>query len=226
MRRLAVAATMCFLLGIAFAWAADEQKAEKKDKNAKKWVFVDLQSKANKKLKEDFHGSMFPGNNLESLPQGEQTFEGVKFKIGEKFIQLPSTQQEVAELPEKIEDIKVDAKVAKLHILHATGWRADDDTIIGEYTVNWDDGSSVTIPIVYGKDVLDWWVLSDSPEPTRSKVAWKGENEGSKQANATIRLYLTTWENPKSDKKIKSIDYSTTKQTPAAPFCIAITGEP
>jgi hypothetical protein len=217
MRRFA-ACLVCFL-GVALAWAADDKKDDKK------WSFVDLQPKANQKLKEDFHGNAFPGNNLESLPQGEQTFEGVKFKIGEGLIQLTSTQQEVADKPEKVEGIKVDAACVKLHILHATGWRADDDTIIGEYTVNWDDGTSVTIPIVYGKDVLDWWTFSDSPDPSRGKVAWKGESEGSKAGMATIRLYLTTWENPKADKKIKSIDYSTTKQSQSAPFCVAITAE-
>jgi beta-lactamase regulating signal transducer with metallopeptidase domain len=215
---------------IASAWAADDEKEEKKaaDKKAadKKWIFVDLQPKANHKLKEDFHGTRFPGNNLESLPQGEQTLEGVKFKIGESLIQLTSTMQEVADLPEKVEDIKVNAKFAKLHILQAVGWRADDDALVGEYTINWENGSSVTIPIVYGKDVLDWWCYPDSGEPSNGKVAWKGENEGAKTLNATIRLYLTTWENPKPELKVKSIDFSTTKQTQAAPFCVAITGEP
>jgi beta-galactosidase len=128
-------------------------------------------------------------------------------------------------MPEKVEGLKVDAKLARLHILHATAWGTDDGTLIGEYTVNWDDGTSVTIPIEYGKDVLDWWYYPDSGEPTRGKVAWKGENDGAKTLNATIRLYLTTWENPKPDLKIKSIDYSSTKQTQAAPFCVAITGE-
>jgi hypothetical protein len=43
--------------------------------------------------------------------------------------------------------------------------------------------------------------------------------------NAKIRLYLTTWENPKPDKKITAIDYSTTKETPCAPFCVAMSAE-
>jgi hypothetical protein len=40
-----------------------------------------------------------------------------------------------------------------------------------------------------------------------------------------LTLYLTTWENPKPDKKIVAIDYSTTKETDCAPFCVAISGE-
>ena len=157
------------------------------------------------------------------LPAGEQTLEGVKFKIGEGMIQLGS--QTITDKPDKVEGIKVDKKFAKLHILHATGYATDDDTVIGEYTVNWEDGTSVTIPIVFGKDVRDWWYYEDTPEPSRSKVAWKGDNDYAKSLNAKIRLYLTTWENPKPDKKITSIDYSTTKETICAPFCVAMSAE-
>jgi hypothetical protein len=49
--------------------------------------------------------------------------------------------------------------------LHATEWAAEEDTIVGEYTVTWDDDNSVTIPIVYGKDVLDWSYDDGSSEP-------------------------------------------------------------
>jgi hypothetical protein len=229
MNRFPSALALCCVVGASLAWSADDMKADdnkgaKKDADAQ-WVFIDLQPKGNQKLKDDFHGTQFPGNNLASVPQGVQTFEEVKFKIGEQLIQLTSTQDAVADKPEKVEGLKVDAKLTKLHILHATAWQTDDDTLIGEYTVNWDDGSTLTIPIEYGKDVLDWWCNADSPEPTRGKVAWKGDNEGAKTRNATIRLYLTTWENSKPELKIKSIDYSTTKQSPAAPFCVAITGE-
>jgi hypothetical protein len=218
------------LFAVAFAGLslADEKKGDAKkadDKKAadKKWAFIDIQGKTNHKLKDDFHGGAFAGNNLANLPTGEQTLEGVKFKIGEGLIQLGGKMLE--DKPEKVEGIQVDKKLAKLHILHATGWNTDLDTIIGEYTVTWEDDSSVTIPIVYGKDVLDWWTLEGSPEPSRGKVAWKGDNDGAKGSNATIRLYMTTWENPKPDKKVKSIDYSTTKETNCAPFCIAITAE-
>ena len=183
---------------------------------AKKFSYIDLQAKSNQKLKDSFHGST-EGNTLSEVPTGEQTFEGVKFKIGEGMIQLGS--QMVTDRPDKVEGIKVDKKFTRLHILHATGYSTDDDTIIGEYTVNWEDGTSVTIPIVFGKDVRDWWYYEDTPDPTRGKVAWKGSNEYAKSLNAKIRLYLTTWENTKPDKKVTSIDYSTTKETPCAPFC-------
>jgi hypothetical protein len=223
MRRFVLAAGLCSILGVALAWAADDKQADKKDSD-KKWTFVDLQPKANQKLTE----TMSPNradNDLAGLKAGEQTLEGVKFKIGAKLIILGSTQ--LPKLPKKVEGIAVDRKFAKLHLLHATQWYDnDEDAIIGEYVVTWEDDSSVTIPVVYGKDIRDWWYYEDTPEPTRGKVAWKGENEAAKALNAKVRLYLTTWENPKPEKKVKTIDMVATKEgTAAALFCVAMTAE-
>jgi hypothetical protein len=199
---------------LTFALSADEKKADKQKVPDGKFTCIDIQRKANSITKNQFQ---------DSLAQKEQTLEGIKFKVGARFLQLGGTN--LPNLPEKIEGIKVDRKLVKLHILHATGWSADDDTIIAEYVVTWDDDTSVTIPVVYGKDVMDWWYAEDTPDPTRGKVAWMGENDAAKAQGKKIRLYLTTWENPKPDKKVKTIGFSTSKETPCAPFCVALTAE-
>jgi hypothetical protein len=66
--------------------------------------------------------------------------------------------------------------------------------------------------------------MACAPRVTRGKVAWTGVNEASLKQNKNLRLYLTTWENPKPDKKVVSIDY-VSKKTNAGPFCIAMTLE-
>ncbi len=213
MRRFLVTVGVCVMVSAALARAED-----------KKFTYLDLQPRANHKLTDIMHGD-FVGNTLESLKTGEQSLEGVKFKIGEKFIQLGSTHPTLQDKPEKVEEIKVNKKFEKLHILHATGYKTEDDAVVGEYTVTWDDDTQGTIPITYGKDVLDWWYQDNSPVPANSKIAWKGENEAAKARNSKIRLYLTTWENPKPDKKVVKLDFSSTMQTEAAPFCVAMTIE-
>jgi hypothetical protein len=125
----------------------------------------------------------------------------------------------------KIEGIKVARAFTKLHLLHATAWSTADDTIIGEYVVTWDDDTSVTIPIRYGTDLLDWWYDDNSPEPKEAKVAWKGASKQSISVGKRLRLYLATWENPKPQRKVKTIDFTTNKDTPCAPFCVALTAE-
>jgi len=138
--------------------------------------------------------------------------------------------------PNKVEGIKVGGKVcAKIHILHATGYgHAEEDeqgyikdgTKIAEYHIRYEDGKTETIPVVYGEDVRDWWYTDKAKGVTRGKIAWQGDNELAKSFERRIRLYLNTWENPHPTKKIASIDYvKTDPNSPAAPFCVAITLE-
>ena len=96
--------------------------------------------------------------------------------------------------------------------------------MIGEYKVHYDDKSVETIPIVYGKDVRDWFDWDQSKPVTHGKVAWTGENARAKELNLKLRLYVTTWQNPHPDKRVVHIDYSSTN-TACAPFCLAITAE-
>jgi hypothetical protein len=210
MRGLVVGAVVGCVLWSAFAWAEDKQT---------KFTYLDLQPQANQKLKESLGGD---GNDLAEVPQGEQTLAGVKFNIGEGLIQLGSMT--ITDKSEKVEGIKVDRKLTKLYILHSIQVTVEDDTIIGAYTVNYDDKSQETIAIVYGKDVRDWWSSSDDKEATRGKVAWTGENAAVKNAGGKLRLFLTTWKNPEPGKKVVSIDFASTK-TASSPFCVAMSVE-
>jgi hypothetical protein len=106
-------ATIALCWGLSLPAAAEEPK----------FAYIDLEAKATQKLAEKFGNDNREGNFL-TVPKGEQTFEKIKFKIGEGVIQLGS--KVLTEQPEKVEGIKVDKKLAKLHILHATGWRRSE----------------------------------------------------------------------------------------------------
>jgi hypothetical protein len=205
-----------------------------------KFTPVDLAPHINQKMTDNL-GSGRDGNNLINLPKGGGTFAGVNFKLGKGIIQLGSKLL-AKEQPNKIEGIKVGATCAKIHILHATGYGngqnigqegkagdplyVADGTAIAEYRVHYDDGTKETIPVVYGQDVRDWWFAEGAKGVTRGKVAWKGDNELTRDFGCHIRLYLTTWDNPHPNKKITTIDYvKTAEDTPAAPFCAGITLE-
>jgi hypothetical protein len=96
---------------------------------------------------------------------------------------------------------------------------------IGEYVIHYADHTTASVPIEYGKDVRDWWSWGNPVEVTRGKVAWEGMNAYSRTEQQKIYLYLGTWENPKPEVKIQSIDYTSSATTSAAPFCLAITVE-
>jgi len=185
---------------------------------------IELKAHLNVKLSENLHSDRFPNNNLSSLPTGKQKLAGLEFTIGDGVVQLGS--ENVKSKPEKVEGIKVGRTFKKLHIIHACGYNAPDDTVIGKYVVHYDDKTKSEIEVVYGRDVVDWWAYPDRKGPTKGKVAWEGENEASKGFEAKLKLYLTTWENPNPKKKVVTIDFVATAQdTGAAPFCVAMTAE-
>jgi hypothetical protein len=194
----------------------------------KKLSYVDLQPKANQKLTDNFAGD--DGNSLASLPKGEQTLEKVKFKIADGLLQLGSKLLK-EEKPDRVDGIQIGKVFAQLHILHATQYGSGlgviaDDTEIAKYIVHYEGGGTETIPVVYGQDVRNWWYSANEKGVTRGMVAWKGENERTKKfPGRQLRLYLSTWENPHPTKNVVSIDYVKVGDTPAAPFCVALTLE-
>jgi RNA polymerase sigma factor (sigma-70 family) len=173
---------------------------------------IDLGPHINQKLTEPFHNYR-AGNDLGALPTGRQRFAEIAFTVAGGVVQVGAGK------PPRVEGIQVGAKVVKLHFLHACGFAGDipRHTPIGKYVVHYADQSMAAIEIVYGRDVVDWWVQPGVPDPTRSKVAWQGQN-----ALSEIKLYLTTWENPNPDKRIVTLDLVATGGTP---FCVAISAE-
>ena len=123
----------------------------------------------------------------------------------------------------------------KLHFLHATAFGGfeqagpqfftEDGTLVGEYTIHFEDKSFEVMPLVYGEDVRDWWNWDKDKETRRAKVAWRGSNNIADRFEVKLRLFLSTWKNPKPDAPISHIEYRSTKMSAAAPFCLAITGE-
>jgi hypothetical protein len=192
-----------------------------------KYEFVSLLPKANMKLSEPL-GSGIEGNDLAELKKGEGEFAKVPFKIENGLIHLTSANLD-KDKPEKVDGIALGRRFAKLHILHGTcfggqGGPGDgnftaDDTVIGNYIVRYQDKTSVTIPIVYGKDVRDWWDHDDARAVARGHLAWRGSNAQNKEK---LRLYVTAWDNPHPQKLVTTIDYETTN-TVSAPFCVAMT---
>jgi hypothetical protein len=195
---------------------------------------IDLQKQGNKEVASNFAGGS-EQNVLKDFPTGEKKFGDVTFNVGKKLITLGSTVAK--DDPAKVEGIPVGQLASRLHFLHANGygggpnpegaaWHVKDGTAIGSYTVHFEDKSKVDVPIVYGENTRDWFFIEGEKEPSKAKVVWTGENEFSVTVRSKLRVYLMSWDNPKPDKKIVSIDFSSKKEeTVAAPFCIGITAE-
>jgi hypothetical protein len=168
-----------------------------------------------------------PGANLASLPKGVQGFARACFDV-RGLVQLAGKTAEKETgiaFPKSITGIKIGAKVRTLHFLQGASWSADVDTKIGEYVLHYADGKTASIPIVYGRSVVDWWINADSIVPTDAKIAWTGENDASHKIGYKIQLYTYTVSNPRPGAEIASIDF-VSAGTDSAPFLVALTYEP
>ena len=224
MKRLLPIAALTVVVGTLLAAPAAKDKG---------FYPVDIQKHGNREVTSNFAGGDAT-NVLKDFPTGEKKFGDVTFKVGKKLIMLGSTAQKGE--PAAVEGIEVGRVAHRLHFLHANGygggpnkeggaWYVKDGTRIGTYTVRYEDKTTAEIPIVYGEHTRDWFYQED-PEPTKAKVAWSGDNDYATARSSKIRVYQMTWDNPKPDKKIVSIDFAGRKdETPAAPFVIAITAE-
>lgn len=222
MRHRLAALTPCLLFAVAVAAAPAEKTSR----------CLDLQPRATDRRDANL-GRGTPGNTMKELPGGEQAFRGVTFRVDEQFILLGSPLSG-AKRPDKVEGIAVGEKFQRLRMLHGTFYgqaeKGDppyvaEDTQIGRYLVRYEDGATEEVPIVYGQDVRDWWVLGRGRSVTRGRVAWEGDNDAAKARGYRLRIYLGTWENPRPDKRVTQIDFEKVPGTPTAPFCVALTIE-
>ncbi len=200
------------------------KKYPARDPQARKQL-LDLSKAYNAMLSESWHGGA--DNQLGGLEPGIQRLGGIDFDV-RGIVQLGGKASWTTNWPAEVKGISVRQKCARLHFLHAAGWGKPEDEgkQIGSYVLHYGaQNMRLEVPIVYGRDVRDWHEWSgEAPAPKELVVAWRGQNGVSKRANASIRLFRTTWTNLVPDVPIESIDFVSNNLNPA-PFLVAITVE-
>jgi len=181
---------------------------------------VDLSPFYNASLNGNSHGDV-PDNNLAALPTGIQTLAGTEFDIRG----LIQASQFLPAYPALVTNIPVGQVCQRLHFLHAAfrAFKVPDGTQIGRYVVHYVNGQQREIPLVIGQDLADWWEQANE-QGKPFVVAWTGTNAKSQSLNRRIRLFKTTWPNPRLDVAVQSIDFEAMDKE-AMPFLVAITVE-
>ena len=158
------------------------------------------------------------------IPLGTNTWAGIDFDVrGVIQVQSSILAARKGKFPDQVSGIPVNRRGRLLHFLHGTDWSVKPGTVIGEYVVRYVNGTEEYIPITFGHDVFDWWQEPDAAN-TKLQVAWVGANVASQKQNNSIRVYRSSWENPRWDVPIQSIDFISAK-TACGPFLLAITIE-
>jgi hypothetical protein len=177
-------------------------------------------------------------NNLAGLPQGIHIFGGIPFDV-EGRVQLMGRKllDTTTSLPVRVRNIKIAAKCDRLDLLHgATGITEDmaGQNIAG-LILHYADGTQARISIVAGAQVQNWWGPiyktgagwnARNPTASGSELAWVGSNPRIREdePELSLRLYKSTFDNPKPDLEITSVDF-VSSVTDAAPFFIGLTLE-
>ncbi len=147
-------------------------------------------------------------NDLRYMPTGRLLFGSLPFDVIDPFLNnersaivLFSNKREF--LPKSVGPIPVGAKASSLAFLHSAAWAAKQGSVLaGRYQVQYEDGSSVEIPVKVGSELEDWWSMKDVPGKDAA-LAFKVKSDNS--ASGFVGLYSFLWTNPQPGKAIRSI---------------------
>ena len=201
-------------------------------------VTIDLKPYINVSLTESAASPI--GNNednLAELPPGAHIYAGVPFDV-QGSIQLMGAgmTRYNKTFPMKVDDILINRRCAKLHLLHGSNWTYLNayGTTVAKLVLHYDDGSERDINMIAGEQVFDWWfpLFKTGLNPREYKTApgteraWTGRNPLLEKVwpGESLLLYKSTFTNPQPDVMISSIDYVST-MTMTAPFLVALTVE-
>jgi hypothetical protein len=186
---------------------------------------IDLTPYANRGLKDDKAAGIIGWSNqgendMRSLPTGRQSFAGVPFAIAAPksavvLYSISATGNK--ELPKEVKGIKVNARADSLFFLHGSAYFTGTGTCF-VYRVHYSDGSSLDVPMIYGRQVYDWW---DDPAKHADMIArhntvvgWRGDNPMRKG----VCLLCYEWVNPHPDKTITDIDFAAAQESRFEPI--------
>lgn len=164
---------------------------------------VDLRTVANRHLRGDRPIGFIehPDNDLRSFPVGRQTFLGKPFDVidpkengGRAAVVLWGAGSPG---PRETTVAGIGKKAKSLYFLHSAG-NIGRQARVGEYIINYADGSKVRIPLVVGRNISSWWSDGDAGE---WRVAWRGKNPHV----SVISMGVWGWDNRQPDKTIDSI---------------------
>lgn len=166
------------------------------------WQPVSLFIKANAPLKNTLGASA--SLDYQHLPHGRQIMAGVPFELASTRAQqshaiVAMQGHRLPQLPSRVDGVPVDAKVNRLAFLQAAYYAAPGR--IATYLVHYADGSSVSIPVIGGQNVGDWYNPKDMPDAI---VAWNKPHPVI--THATVGAYLMLWDNPRPQIKITTLD--------------------
>lgn len=160
-------------------------------------------------------------NDFRMMPVGKYKLKNLVFDIidpakngGKSCIVLKGKERPA--FPIEKRGIKVGQAAGRLFFLHANAWGKSGQDV-GSYRINYQDGTTATIPLIDGFNTADWWSEPNIME--KAVPALRAKNK----ADHEVGLFLYTWDNPDPAKIIDSIDFISAGGP--MPVLVAVSGE-
>ncbi len=188
---------------------------------------IDLSRHFNATLTENWLDPAREDSSLSELPLGLQTLDGVTWDI-RAIVQLSgaSLRRSHPWFPREEKGMQIGPACRRLHFLtaHITNEK-NRGVEAGQYVFHYADGSREQSRLRIGEEIGDHWHDPRHPVAVhQARVAWTGQNERARVFGCTLQLFHWTWENPRPDAVVTSVDFVSAMNNPA-PFLLAITAE-
>ena len=193
---------------------------------------VDFAPWANIKLTEDWTGG--ENNNLAALPAVLTQPDGTSFHPGD-FIQLAGKSLRLSSgrmLPRSTGWVPLGLAATRTDFVLAACYIDQDeqlqDTCIGSLFLLRSTGAgAVRIPLIYGRNVWDWWVPSGGhvSEAPPEALAWKGWNPRAEYYAHRLALYRIQWAAASGGSPVVAVSMISTVRRPA-PLLVAAEAKP
>lgn len=148
-----------------------------------------------------------PDADFRAFPTGEQEFDGVPFLIGsgaKSIVVLASENRPARDNLHFEVFVPVGERVEGFYFLHSAAYSGGE---VGAYRIQYEDGSTLDIPLVGGKNIRDWASHDTgefvNDEDTDTVLAWTGTCKRFKRISA----YRMLWVNPRPGEPVKAVGF-------------------
>ena len=192
------------------------KKAPPIDASKFNWTICDLRGLLNRPLADESGSGgkvgwtdQGPLMDLRNFHAGDYTFNNVPFRVekGNACFIMKNKHRPSENLPDggKV-DLKGKADV--LAFLHSGGW-INSDVQEATYIIHYDDGTKVEIPVIGGKNLIDWVAPPSRADDVKYDPALGLILPAISVASPQfvhVTVWMVLWKNPHPDKPIASLE--------------------
>ena len=181
-----------------------------------KWNIMDISKMLNRPLADEVDGDGKGGwtdqgsqMDLRELSSGERNFNGVPFRVEkDNACFIMKNKYRPSEALPSGGRVKLKAKADVLAFLHSGGF-LPVDVRHATYIIHYADGSKAEIPIIAGKNILDWTSNSDAVDDIKYDPA-KGLLLHAITVPCPkvvrVNVWMLLWKNPHPEKEIAALE--------------------